>query len=90
MNCMNPPIINDCFAIELIPPPVVIEEIKIKNEDIKKIICFIPPKSEQQKIVSILSNVDETLEKTNQLIKKIEQLDSCRFVGWVDEKQKKE
>ena len=38
--------------------------------DIKKFTILLPSFLEQQKITSILSNVDETIEKTNQLIQK--------------------
>lgn len=42
--------------------------------DIKKIKIIVPTILEQQKIATILSNVDNTLEKTNQLIQKSELL----------------
>ena len=47
---------------------------KLNQSDLKKIMINIPPLNEQQKIVSILSNVDNTLEKTNQIIQQIQLL----------------
>lgn len=49
--------------------------LEISKNNMKKILIESPTrKTEQQKISSIISNIDNTLEKTNQLIKKTELL----------------
>lgn len=42
-----------------------------KNKDIENFLVFIPSLIEQQKIVSILSNIDEFISNTNKIIHKI-------------------
>ncbi|MEW8359708.1 MAG: restriction endonuclease subunit S [Candidatus Thiodiazotropha sp.] len=46
----------------------------LKNSDLEEYEFLCPPKSEQQKIASILTSVDEVIEKTESLISKLQDL----------------
>ena len=46
----------------------------LNRNDVYKVSCFCPPFEEQQKISSILSNVDELIQKTDQIIEQTQRL----------------
>jgi len=47
---------------------------KLTQEDMRKIPLPLPPIQEQQKIAEILSTVDEAIQKTNEIIAKLEKI----------------
>ncbi|MED0686409.1 restriction endonuclease subunit S, partial [Anoxybacillus ayderensis] len=82
INSKNPDIISEDFIfyrlqgelrkIEALTPATTVKH--LSKKDIEDLNLLLPPLGEQSKIASILSSVDETIEKTKAIIKQTEKV----------------